>query len=159
MAKGDKRRTVYRSVDLGETGRNMADIARQATDTDALRPVLGYFRSPSATFLDDGLWYATIASLVEAAKANRLLALTRVREAHWPGVKVPGGKRARCCRFVTSFSDTRLTGIGTIDVFTLESCVPLSGGPRLSLWPQITLGGCVVRGPRLFFETAPWRSA
>lgn len=65
----------------------MADNAQPAgVEAGAPRPVFGYFRSPEATFVDDGVWYTSDALLVEAAQANRVLALTRVREARWPGL-------------------------------------------------------------------------
>lgn len=56
----------------------LADIVAGAN-----RAVRGHYRSPEATSMDEGVGDVDDAPLVAAARTNRLLALKRIRDAHW----------------------------------------------------------------------------
>eukprot|EP00170_Pyropia_yezoensis_P000116 contig_992_g117 len=49
----------------------------------AARPVVGWYRSPRATYMFDGVGFVADPPLMEAARTNRSLALQRIRDARW----------------------------------------------------------------------------
>lgn len=49
----------------------------------AARPVVGWYRSPRATHMVDGVGFVADPPLMEAARTNRVLALQRIRDARW----------------------------------------------------------------------------
>lgn len=51
--------------------------------SEAERPVRGFYRSPQATYMVDGVGFVADAPLLEAARSNRMLALQRIRDARW----------------------------------------------------------------------------
>lgn len=52
----------------------------------AARPVQRYYRSPAATHMKDGAGYVNYVTMINAARANRLLALQRISGARWSGL-------------------------------------------------------------------------
>eukprot|EP00170_Pyropia_yezoensis_P000481 contig_2495_g482 len=64
-------------------GQGAAPVGPVDRVAGANRAVRGYYRSPEATSMDDGVVYVDDAPLVAAARMNRLLALKRIRDARW----------------------------------------------------------------------------
>lgn len=52
----------------------------------AARPLQGCYRNPAATYMEDGVGYVNDVTLINAARANCLLALDRISGARWPGL-------------------------------------------------------------------------
>lgn len=63
-----------------------APLAAPAEARSANRPRVGIYRKPEATDMDDGVGTVADEPMLVAARAHRVLAIRRIRDARWPSL-------------------------------------------------------------------------
>lgn len=63
-----------------------APLFEPAVAISANRPQVGYYRNLAAMGMDEGVGKGTDKPMSVAARANRVLALNRIRDARWPSL-------------------------------------------------------------------------